>query len=250
MYCLHCHLKGNYRSATKKIVGLHYFVFANVSLNVIIGKNQFVIHNPHEAKSRNDLKLIVYDSISLNDGQVKENGHFPPIAKKAESQKLCLSTYNVLTHCGSFNKRSNNITPSNAHKYDVVLPIDEDTSTSTINTPADEDTHQYNKLFMFSEERQSEDTTSAYASKLLTGQQLIIENSSIPDDKVHVPTLVTAVTTTSYDTIQPLSTGHFVSASSTDEVIQHEYDILAESSENNIDENTIGAYSVIRADCM
>ena len=246
-----CYLKGNYRSATKKIVSLHYFVFANASLNVLIGENQFVIHNPHKSKSRNDLKLIVYDSISLNDGKVKENGHFSPVAKKAESQKLCLSTYNVLTHCGSFNEHSNTITPSNTHKYDVVLPIDEDTSTSTINTPADEDTHQYNKLFMFSEGRQNEDTTSAYASiKLHTGQQLIMDNSSIHDDKVNVPTLVNAVPTTSYDTIQPLSTGHVVSASSTDEVIQHEYDILVESSENNIDENTIGAYSVIRADCM
>ena len=98
MFCLLCYLKGNCQSATKKIVGLHYFVFANVSLNVIIGKKQFVLHNPHKSKSRNDLKLIVYDSISLNDRQVNENGHFPPIAMKSESQKLCLSTYNVLTH--------------------------------------------------------------------------------------------------------------------------------------------------------
>ena len=288
-----------------------------------------MIHNPHESKSTNDLKLIVYDSISLNDEKVKGNDHFPPIAMKSESQKLCSSTYNVLTHCGSFNERSNNITPSNTHKYDVVLPIDEDTSTSTINTPADEDTHQYNKLFMFSEGRQSEDTTSAYASiklltsqqlimdnssipddkvhvhitpsnthkydvvledtststintpanedthqynklfmfseerqsedttsayasiNLLTGQQLIMDNSSIPDDKVHVPALVNAVTTTSYETTQPLSTGDVVSASSIDEVIQHEYDIiLVESSKNDIDENTIGAYSVVSAECM
>ena len=221
-------------------------------MNVIIGNNQIVLHHPHGSKSTKDLKLIVYDSVSFNDGQVKENSHFPPITVKADSQKLCSSTYDVLTHCGSLNQHSNTITPSNTHIYDVVLPIDEDISSSTITTPADEDTHQYNKLFIFSEERQSEDTTGTYSPITLhTGQQWIKDDSSIPDNKVHAPVLVTPVTTTSYETIQPLSTGHVDSTSSIDEAIQHEYDIiLAESSKKNIDEKIIGAYSVISADCM
>ena len=221
-------------------------------MNVIIGNNQFVLHHPHGSKSTKDLKLIVYDSVSLNDGRVKENSHFPTITLKGDSQKLCSSTYDVLTHCGSLNQHSNTITPSNACIYDVVLPIDEDISTSTITTPADEDTHQYNKLFIFSEERQSDDTTGTYSSiPLHTRQQWIKDNSSIPDNKVHAPALVSPVTTTSYETIQPLSTGHVVCTSSIDEVIQHEYDIiLAESSKKNIDEKMIGAYSVISADCM
>ena len=92
-------------------------------MNVIIGNNQIVLHNPHGSKSTKDLKLIVYDSVSLNDGQVKENSHFPPISLKADSQKLCSSTYDVLTDCGSLNQHSNTITPSNSCIYDVVLPI-------------------------------------------------------------------------------------------------------------------------------
>ena len=220
-------------------------------MNVIIGNNQIVLHNPHGSKSTKDLKLIVYDSVSLNDGQVVENSHFPPITVKADSQKLCSSTYNVLTHC-SLNQHSNTITPSNTCTYDVALPIDEDISSSTITTPADEDTHQYNKLFIFSEERESDDTTGAYSRITLhTGQQWIKDDSSISDNQVHAPALVTPVTTTSYETIQPLSTGHVVSTSSIDEAIQHEYDvILVESSKKSIDEKSIGAYSVISADCM
>ena len=131
-------------------------------MNVIIGNNQIILHNPHESKSTKDLKLIVYDSMSLNDGQVKENCHFPPIIVKTHSQNLCSSTYNVLTHCDSLNQHSNTITPSNTCKYDVVLPTDEDMSTLTITTPTNEDTHQYNKLFIFSEERHSEDTTGEF----------------------------------------------------------------------------------------
>ena len=71
--------------------------------------------------------------------------------------------------------------------YDVALHIDEDISTLTITTSADEETHQYNKLFIFSEERQSEDTTGTYSFiPLHTGQQWIKDDSSIPDNKVPI----------------------------------------------------------------